>query len=70
VESENQDFQELDSYEIALIEATDRLKACQNEYNLKSCLECDKVIGCEVRNSYVKAVYESMNKGKGGGFEF
>ncbi len=62
--------QHKDRYEIALEEALKELKACQKQKGLSSCLECKEVIGCKVRNSYVKAVYESMNKGKGGGFEF
>jgi hypothetical protein len=46
------------------------LQECQKKEQLQSCLECSKLLGCEVRESYVKAVYESMNKGQGGGFEF
>jgi hypothetical protein len=59
-----------DKWEIILEEKTKELKTCQHEKNLKSCLGCDKVNECELRDSYVKAVYESMNKGAGGGFEF
>ena len=35
-----------------------------------SSMPCDKVIGCELRQSYVEAAYRSMHKDKGGGFEF
>ena len=49
---------------------TQNLKRCQQEHSIDSCLKCQKLIGCEVRATYVKAVYLSMNKGKGGGFEF
>jgi len=31
---------------------------------------CDKLFECALRDEYVKAVYESMSKGQGGGFEF
>jgi len=48
----------------------DRLKKCQRELGLHSCLSCEKILECELRTRYVKAVYESMNKGEGGGFEF
>ena len=46
------------------------LKQCQNDKNITSCTPCDKLLDCEIRNNYIKAVYESMNKGSGGGFEF
>ena len=60
----------LDEYEINFKKRTKELLECQSTNSKKSCLECDKIIGCEVRNSYVKAVYDSMNKGQSGGFEF
>ena len=59
-----------DRYEIALEEKTAELKACQAEHGYKSCLPCDKLTDCPLRDAYVNAVYESMNKGQGGGFEF
>ncbi|BCD60484.1 MULTISPECIES: hypothetical protein [unclassified Nitratiruptor] len=61
---------ELDRYEQALEEAAKELKKCQQEKQTTSCLACKEIIGCKIRNRYVQAVYESMNKGKGGGFEF
>ena len=62
--------QKMDEFEKKLEEKTKELLECQNQKNLNSCLQCQKIIGCETRNLYVKAVYESMNKGKGGGFDF
>jgi len=62
--------QERDKWELALDEKLKELKECQQTQGLNSCLKCQKVIGCELRNIYVKSVYESMNKGSGGGFEF
>ena len=59
-----------DKWDIALEEKTRELKACQQEKGLKSCLGCEKINNCELRDAYVKAVYESMSKGAGGGFEF
>ena len=59
-----------DQWEIALEEKTRELKACQQERGLKSCLGCEKINNCELRDAYVKAVYDSMSKGAGGGFEF
>jgi len=61
---------ELDKWELARSEAKEKLLACQKEMKIQSCFKCEKIIGCEIRNEYVKKVYESMNKGQGGGFEF
>ena len=59
-----------DKWELALDEMLKKLKQCQEKHSVDSCMKCSKVIGCEVRKEYVNAVYESMNKGSGGGFEF
>ncbi|WP_456429542.1 hypothetical protein [Nitratifractor sp.] len=59
-----------DRWQKALEEKSRELKRCQEEHNLRSCLSCEKILGCSIRNAYVNAVYESMNKGRGGGFEF
>jgi hypothetical protein len=64
------DDKKIDEYELKLIEKEKILKNCQKKKSLKSCLECDKIISCAIRNEYVKAVYNSMNKGQSGGFEF
>ncbi len=48
----------------------DELLECQKERALKSCFACDELIGCKIRKAYVTSVYESMNKGARGGFEF
>ncbi len=63
-------MQKKDRYEERLELATKELKECQKKHGLTSCLKCDKIIGCRIRNEYVDAVYKSMNKGQGGGFEF
>ncbi len=59
-----------DRYEAALQEAMKDLRECQKKKGLDSCFKCKEIIGCTTRNNYVRCVYESMNKGKGGGFEF
>jgi hypothetical protein len=59
-----------DIHEQRLAEETVALKKCQKQYKVDSCMKCKKVIGCELRKRYVNAVYQSMNKGAGGGFEF
>ena len=59
-----------DEFSKKLEEKKTVLEQCQNEKNFKSCTECDKIIGCEIRRNYVKSVYDSMSKGETGGFEF
>ena len=59
-----------DVYETRLDAVIEKLKACQNEHGLKSCSLCEKYLGCELRKTYVSAVYDSMSKGETGGFEF
>ena len=54
---------ELDSITLAL-------KTCQESNNLKSCMPCTSFIDCNLRKQYVLDVYNSMNKGNTGGFEF
>lgn len=61
---------EQDQWEKALDAKLLELQACQKEHNLQSCFPCEKLLECPLRSTYVKAVYESMNKGSGGGFEF
>jgi len=60
----------LDEWQIALETKKRELEVCQAEQRVKSCLSCPKLNNCEVRDAYVHAVYSSMNKGAGGGFEF
>lgn len=61
---------EKDQWDLALDEQLDILKNCQLNHNVDSCLKCQEVLNCDIKDTYVKAVYESMNKGSGGGFEF
>ena len=60
----------IDEWDLKLDKEISNLKACQESNNLNSCMPCDKFFECELRKKYVIAVYESMNKGSGGGFEF
>ena len=59
-----------DIYEQDLQEKNVLLQACQQNKNVVTCSDCEKMFECETRKTYVKAVYESMAKGQGGGFEF
>ncbi len=65
-----QSNQENDEWDKKLDIKLEELKSCQVSNNLKSCNPCEKFFDCELRKKYVIAVYESMNKGSGGGFEF
>ena len=59
-----------DNWEQALEQKLIKLRECQQEHTLKSCFDCSKLLKCTLRDAYVNAVYESMSKGHGGGFEF
>jgi len=59
-----------DSYQDRLDETKESLQRCQDEKNIDSCMKCEKTFECETRKDYVDAVYESMSRGEGGGFEF
>ncbi|HIP12560.1 MAG TPA: hypothetical protein EYG97_03350 [Arcobacter sp.] len=60
----------LDKWEELLEVQIKILKECQVSKSLNSCTPCEHLIECDTRKAYIKAVYESMNKGSGGGFEF
>ena len=60
----------LDAFEIKRDEERQKVESCQKEKGHNSCLVCPEVVGCAIRKQYVVAVYESMSKGAGGGFEF
>lgn len=60
----------LDEWQIALAQKKSELESCQASRYLKSCMSCEKLLECEIRDAYIKAVYDSMSKGTGGGFEF
>jgi hypothetical protein len=60
----------IDQWQALLQEQKQKLQACQEERYLKSCMPCRELLECTLRQSYIKAVYESMSKGSSGGFEF
>ena len=60
----------IDEWDLKLDKELSNLKTCQESHNLNSCMPCEQFFECELRKKYVLAVYESMNKGSGGGFEF
>ncbi|AXX92408.1 hypothetical protein CPU12_06655 [Malaciobacter molluscorum LMG 25693] len=60
----------IDEWELKLDAALKELKQCQDSKELNSCSDCSLFFECELRKKYILAVYESMNKGSGGGFEF
>lgn len=63
-------MQDKDRFELYLDEMIEKLQTCQKEKNLESCSLCEHYLRCELRDEYIKAVYNSMSKGETGGFEF
>jgi len=61
---------EKDKFELYLDEMIEKLQKCQRDKSHKTCSVCEFYLGCELRDEYVKAVYNSMSKGDTGGFEF
>ncbi len=59
-----------DEYTQNLNDKTTLLQQCQQNKGYISCLKREQLIGCQVRQEYVKAVYESMSKGQHGDFDF
>ena len=59
-----------DKWQVTLDAEIVILKQCQIQHNVESCMKCENLLDCAVRDKYIKVVYESMNKGSGGGFEF
>jgi len=66
----SQEDEILDEWQLALFQAKESLEKCQHSRQYTSCLGCSALLACEIRDAYVKAVYDSMSKGQGGGFEF
>ena len=64
------DEQTISKWEQLLNEQIILLQNCQTSLNKTSCLNCDKLLDCELRKDYINAVYSSMSKGSTGGFEF
>jgi hypothetical protein len=60
----------MDEWDLKLKTMIVELQNCQKQQQVRSCLSCNKIHDCEIRDRYVHSVYSSMNKGAGGGFEF
>ncbi|MDQ7085009.1 MAG: hypothetical protein Q9M36_08770 [Sulfurovum sp.] len=60
----------LDEWQLVLGQKRQALESCQKDKHSSSCLKCEKLLDCDIRDAYIKAVYDSMSKGQGGGFEF
>ena len=67
---EDSDNTKFDEFERELQKQLSILKKCQSQKGIDSCMKCEQLIDCQIREEYVKAVYMSMNKGVTGGFEF
>ncbi len=61
---------EIDIYQQRLNERLEKLQKCQKDKKVGSCFKCEKLLNCQIRDEYVQALYQSMSKGKVGGFEF
>lgn len=60
-----------DEFEQSLENKKLELKSCQESKALNSCFSCEQIFECLLRTEYVKAVYNSMSKGRNdGGFDF
>ena len=59
-----------DEFELELERHRETLQTCQSEKGLNSCFACEAMFECKTRKNYVDAVYISMSKGDGGGFDF
>jgi len=70
VSIQNNSNQEIDKFEKHLDVMIIELQKCQENKNLSSCSVCEHYLKCELRDNYVKSVYNSMSKGQTGGFEF
>jgi len=46
------------------------LEAHMKELGISSEMDCPDFPNCPIQEAYVRAVYQSMNKNQGGGFEF
>lgn len=64
------EVKELDEFELELESQIKNINRCQESKEVTSCFDCDKLLDCEIRSTYVDAVYASMSKGSTGGFEF
>ena len=64
------DVTKKDEFELELDRQREILQACQREKGLNSCFACEAMFECKTRKNYVDAVYSSMSKGDGGGFDF
>lgn len=60
----------LDQWELELQRQKKILEAHMKELGISSEMDCPDFPNCPVQEAYVKAVYQSMNKNQGGGFEF
>ncbi|MDY0117732.1 MAG: hypothetical protein RBR59_09160 [Sulfurimonadaceae bacterium] len=63
-------MQDKDRFELYLDEMIEKLQACQKEKAQESCSTCEFFLDCQLRDEYIKSVYNSMSKGETGGFEF
>lgn len=60
----------LNEWQLILKEKKEILEKHMKDIGVKSEMDCPDFPNCPIQEAYVKAVYDSMSQGKGGGFEF
>ena len=60
----------LDEWELELKKQKKLLEAHMKELGITTEMNCPDFPNCKFQEKYVEAVYNSMSKGAGGGFEF
>ncbi len=60
----------LDEWELELQKQKKILEAHMKELGITTEMDCPDFPNCPIHEAYVQAVYNSMSKGVGGGFEF
>ncbi len=59
-----------DIFYINFLQAKEKLLKCHVDKNISSCFKCPSLFSCDIREEYVKATFENMNKGQEGTFDF
>jgi hypothetical protein len=50
--------------------AKNELEICQNSHGFTSCFNCEKLLDCAIRDTYVENTYKMLSKGENSDFDF
>ena len=50
--------------------AKNELEICQNSHGFTSCFNCEKLLDCAIRDTYVENIYKMLSKGENSDFDF